>query len=626
MPVSISRRLSAGVELQGEGGAHARVWAPACTRVEFVTEGSDSTQSYPLERVENGYFEARIPGVAAGTRYWFRLDGDRLRPDPVSRFQPDGPHGPSMIVDPTTFQWTDRSWQGLSPRGQVVYEIHIGTFTPEGTWRAAAAQLESLKELGITVIEMMPVADFAGRFGWGYDGVDLYAPTRLYGTPDDLRGFVDRAHALGLGVILDVVYNHLGPDGNYLADFSPDYFTDRYTNDWGRAINFESSAPARAFFVENAGYWIEEFHFDGLRLDATQDVKDASREHVIAAIGRHAREAAGRRRIYLVAENEPQESIIVRPIDEHGYGLDALWNDDFHHTALVALTGRREAYYTDYKGSVQELISCAKYGYLYQGQWYTWQKQRRGTPSLDLPSQAFVSYLENHDQVANSALGRRVHQVSSPARLRAMTALVLLGPSTPMLFQGQEFASSAPFLYFSDHSDELRENIRKGRHEFLRQFVSVRDPEVAKVLAPPDSEDTFRRCKLNHDERRTHADAYALHHDLLRVRHSHKAITEPVRVDGAVVATEAMALRFFSPEGDLLLIVNLGCDLDLQPAPEPLLAPPASSRWEVLWSSEAVKYGGQGIAPAHPNSLWRMAGESALLFRPAPMTADDDDD
>jgi len=623
MSVSISRRLSSGVELQADGSAHARVWAPACTRVEFVIDGG---ATHALSRAADGYFEAPIPGVAAGTRYWFRLDGDRLRPDPASRFQPDGPHGPSSVVDPTRFSWTDQAWTGIDVRGQVVYEAHIGTFTPEGTWNAAATQLDSLKDLGITVIELMPIADFAGRFGWGYDGVDLYAPTRLYGTPDDLRAFVDRAHALGIGVILDVVYNHLGPDGNYLADFSADYFTDRYENDWGRAINFESSAPARAFFVENAGYWIEEFHFDGLRLDATQDVKDASAEHVIASIATRAREAAGRRRVYLVAENEPQESALVRPRAERGYGLDALWNDDFHHVALVALTGRREAYYTDYKGSVQELISCAKYGYLYQGQWYTWQKNRRGTPSLDLPPHAFVSYLENHDQVANSALGRRAHQLSSPARFRAMTALTLLGPSTPMLFQGQEFASSAPFLYFSDHADGLREDIRNGRHEFLKQFVSVRDPEVADVLAPPDAEETFRRSKLNLDERRMHAQAYALHRDLLRLRRSRKAITDPLRVDGAVLAAEAMALRFFSPDGDLLLVLNLGCDLDLQPAPEPLLAPPGSGKWGLLWSSESVGYGGQGTPSVHPNGLWRLPGESALLFGPASAPADDDDD
>ena len=623
MPVSISRRLSSGVELQKDGGAHARVWAPACRRVDFVV---DAGPSFALTAVGDGYYEARIPDVAAGTRYWFRLDGDHLRPDPVSRFQPDGPHGPSEIVDPSAFAWTDHGWRGVDSPGQVLYEMHVGTLTPAGTWRAALDQLPALQDLGITIIELMPVADFAGRFGWGYDGVDLYAPTRLYGAPDDLRAFVDRAHALGLGVILDVVYNHLGPDGNYLEEFSSDYFTDRYKNDWGRALNFETSPPARAFFVENAGYWIDEFHLDGLRLDATQDMNDASREHVIASIVKRAREAAGRRPVYLIAENEPQDSILVRPPSAGGYGLDAVWNDDFHHSAIVALTGRREAYYTDYSGGVQELVSAAKYGYLYQGQWYKWQKKRRGTPSLDLAPHTFISYLENHDQVANSALGRRAHQVSSPGRFRALTALLLLGPGTPMLFQGQEFSSSAPFLYFADHQGELGESVRKGRYEFLLQFSSLRDPEVPPLLEPPTSKETFRRCTLNLEERTTHTHALALHRDLLQLRRSTKAITHPTRVDGAVLAPEAMVVRYFSSDEDLLLVVNLGCDLDLSPSPEPLLGQPRGGKWRVIWSSESVKYGGHGTAPVHANGMWRLPGESALLCAPVPASTDDGDD
>jgi len=623
MPVTTSRRLSAGVELQKDG-AHARVWAPSCSRVEFVIDGG---ASYALEHAEQGYFEALIPGIGPGTRYWYRLDADTLRPDPVSRFQPDGPHGPSVIVDPSAFRWTDRSWKGLEPRGQVLYEMHVGTFTPEGTWNAAAEQLQSLKALGITAIEMMPVAEFSGRFGWGYDGVDLYAPTHLYGIPDDLRRFVDRAHAIGLGVVLDVVYNHLGPDGNYLEEFSRDYFTDRYKNDWGRALNFETSPPARAFFVENAGYWINEFHFDGIRLDATQDIKDeASREHVIASIVRRARAAGGSKQLYLIAENEPQESILVRTPAEGGYGLDAVWNDDVHHSAIVALTGRREAYYTDYSGGVQELVSAAKYGYLYQGQWYKWQKQRRGTPSLDLPAHAFISYLENHDQVANSALGRRANQVSSPGRLRAVTAYVLLGPATPLLFQGQEFSASSPFLYFADHQPQLKDSIRQGRQEFLMQFSSLLDPEVPPLLAAPDDEETFRRCKLDLHERERHAAAYTLHRDLLHLRHSKRAITNPSRVDGAVLAPEAMVLRFFSADEDLLLVINLGCDMDLSPAPEPLLGLPRGAKWQVIWSSESVKYGGHGTPPVQPNSQWRLPGESALLLGPARLTSDGDDE
>lgn len=622
MPASAKRRLTAGVECQSDGGVHVRVWAPRCRSVEFVREGREHL---PITQEPDGYFSADVPDAAPGDRYWFRLDGDALRPDPVSRYQPEGPHGPSAIVDPATFAWTDEGWSGLQREGQVLYEMHVGTFTPEGTWTAAGAQLEELKRLGVTTIEMMPVSDFAGRFGWGYDGVNLYAPTRLYGSPDDLRAFVNRAHALGIGVLLDVVYNHLGPDGNYLADFSSDYFTDRYKNDWGQAINFEGSPPARDFFVENAGYWIDEFHFDGLRLDATQDIHDNSDEHVIVSIVRAARRAARGRNVLIIAENEPQDSTLVRPESAGGAGLDALWNDDYHHSIVVALTGRREAYYTDYKGSVQELLSCAKYGFLYQGQWYQWQKQPRGTAALDLPGCAFVCYMENHDQVANSPFGRRLHQLSSPARIRTLTAITLLGPATPMLFQGQEFGSTVPFLYFADHREELREPIRRGRREFLEQFTSVaRDPELKESLPSPVEESTFLRCKLNLDERDAHQDVYAMHRDLLAIRRTDPVIAKPRRVDGAVITSEAFVMRFFGDDGDRLLVVNLGCDLEFGPGPEPLLAPPAGAAWELMWSSESIRYGGQGTTTSVPDGPWRVLGEAAMLMRSIPKAAIDD--
>jgi maltooligosyltrehalose trehalohydrolase len=578
-----------------------------------------------MERGDQGFFECTIPEARAGDRYLYSLGGSRLRPDPVSRFQPEGPHGPSQIVDPLAFRWTDAEWLGIRSEGEVIYEMHVGTFTPEGTWTAAARQLEELARLGVTVIEMMPVADFAGRFGWGYDGVNLYAPTRLYGSPEDLRGFIDRAHAAGLGVILDVVYNHLGPDGNHLAEFSPDYFTSRYENDWGEALNFEGPQPARDFFVENAAYWIDEFHFDGLRLDATQDIHDGSPVHVLQDIVSRARAAAGARRIYIVAENEPQETRLVRQPSRGGFGLDAVWNDDYHHAAVVALTGRRDAYYFDYKGSPQEFISCAKYGYLYQGQWYAWQKQRRGTPGLDLPGAAFVTFLENHDQIANSPFGRRVHQMSSPARYRALTALTLLGPGTPMLFQGQEFASTAPFLYFADHREELRNPIRAGRREFLEQFARVQDPDVQASLPVPDEYETFTRCRLDLSEREKNQAAYRLHRDLLHLRRTDRVVAAAAtrRLDGAVLGPDAFVLRYDGrEEGGRLLLVNLGPDLDLSPLPEPLLAPPAGSQWTLLWSSEAVSYDGAGRAPLHPHPAWHIPGESAILLGPEPVGDD----
>ncbi|HEY0511009.1 MAG TPA: alpha-amylase family glycosyl hydrolase, partial [Thermoanaerobaculia bacterium] len=349
--VPISRRLPVGAEVV-PGGVHFRVWAPLRRRVEvlFAEDTEEAAEEWPVEfeltPEAGGYFSGLVPGAGAGALYKLRLDGGGAFPDPASRFQPQGPHGPSRVVDPSTFDWTDGGWPGIGRDGRVIYELHAGTFTPEGTWEAAERELAALADLGITVVEVMPVAEFPGRFGWGYDGVDLFAPYHVYGEPDGFRRFVDRAHAAGLGVILDVVYNHLGPDGNYLTQFSATYFTDRYTNDWGRAINFDGagSGPVRELFVANAGYWIDEFHLDGLRFDATQDVKDASQDHVLAAVVRRAREAAGGRSVYNVAENESQNTRLARPPEEGGYGIDALWNDDFHHSAYVALTGRNEAY------------------------------------------------------------------------------------------------------------------------------------------------------------------------------------------------------------------------------------------------------------------------------------------
>jgi maltooligosyltrehalose trehalohydrolase len=619
------RRLPGGVEIR-DRVADARVWAPACRTVDLVLETRGSRAVHPLDAQGDGVFAGTVT-ADAGDRYWFRLDGDQLRPDPCSRFQPEGPHGPSQIVDPSGFRWTDDAWKGVSADGQVLYEMHIGTFTRAGTWNAAAAELPELARLGVTVLEVMPIADFSGSFGWGYDGVNLYAPTRLYGTPDDLRGFVDRAHAEGLAVILDVVYNHFGPDGNYLSEYSPAYFTDRYKNDWGRALNFEGPAEARAYFVENAAYWIREYHFDGLRFDATQDVKDASREHVLQSLTASARSAGHPRRIYVIAENEPQDSRLVRPVDAGGYGMDAMWNDDFHHSASVALTGRREAYYTDYHGTAQELISAAKYGFLYQGQWYTWQKKRRGTPSLDLPASARIAFLQNHDQVANSAFGRRVHRLTSPARHRAMTALLLLGPATPLLFQGQEFSASAPFLYFADLPDNLRTPVTEGRKEFLAQFPSLADPEVVERLADPSLETTYRECQLDLTERETHGEAYTLHRDLLRLRRDDGVIGRTgTRVDGAVLSDEAFVLRFAGPSGDRLLLVNLGRDLEYSPAPEPLLAPPAGCRWREAWNSESVRYGGQGRAPVDPHHELHVPGESAVLLMSEEGSVEDDEE
>lgn len=619
------RRLPVGAEVQPGGGVHFRVWAPRRRAVSAVLEGgSGAGAEVPLEPEPGGYFSGRAANAGAGTLYRYRLDGGPgAFPDPASRFQPQGPHGPSQVIDPGGFAWTDRTWRGCGRDGQVIYEMHVGTLTREGTWAAAERELPALADLGVTVLEVMPVADFPGRFGWGYDGVNLFAPTRLYGTPDDLRRFVDRAHALGLGVILDVVYNHLGPDGNYVKEYAPAYFTDRYENEWGEAINFDgpSSGPVREFFLTNAAYWIDEFHLDGLRLDATQQIFDRSPDHILAAVGRAVRGAARGRGTYIVGENEPQQVKLIRPVERGGYGLDALWNDDFHHTAKVAMTAHNEAYLTDYLGSPQEFISALKWGYLYQGQRYSWQGNRRGTPALDVPPYHFVHFIQNHDQIANSGKGERCHELTSPGRYKAITTLLLLGPATPMLFQGQEFAASSPFFFFADHNPELARLVYKGRAEFLAQFPSLALPEMQQCLPDPADPKTFARCKLDLGERQKHAPRYALHRDLLRLRREDPVFRSPRHrgVDGAVLGPQAFVLRFFAEDGaDRLLVVNLGRDLHFDPAPEPLLAPPEGTGWTKLFSTEDLVYGGCGTPPLDTDDNWWVPGEAAVVLAPKP--------
>ena len=622
---NVQRRYPIGAELIGEGLTHFRIWAPKAKRLEVVLESSPENEAertfHPLEEEEGGYFSGAV-AAEAGAFYRFRLnEAEAFHPDPASRFQPQGPHRSSCVVDPSQFRWNDQEWKGIQMPGQIIYEMHVGTFTREGTWQAAARELAELSRSGITVIEMMPIADFPGEFGWGYDGVDLFAPCRLYGTPDDLRAFVDRAHSLGLGVILDVVYNHLGPEGNYLRVFSEHYFTDRHENDWGDSLNFDgpNSESVREFFITNGRYWIEEFHFDGFRFDATQSIIDSSSEYIVGAVGRAARLAAGDRSIILVAENEPQETKLVRPRSEGGDDLDALWNDDMHHSAMVALTGRHEAYYTDYRGRPQEFISAAKYGYLFQGQPYMWQEAPRGMPTFGVGPEAFVGFLENHDQVSNSAFGERVRFLTSPGRYRAMTALLMLGPWTPMLFQGQEFGASSPFVYFTDMSGDLREAVRAGRSKFLAQFPSIAGEEIQKQLPDPSDPEIFARCKLDFSEREKNCQLYDLHRDLIKLRREDLRFREQKmgEVDGAVLGPASFVLRYFGGNGaDRLLVVNLGERLPLEPAPEPLLAPPFGFRWETLWTSDSPRYGGPGETKLTDDEHWLLPAEMAVALRP----------
>jgi maltooligosyltrehalose trehalohydrolase len=628
MPDELSERgLPFGAEVEA-GGVGFRVFAEGRRRVEVAIEGGPgglAGRSFALAAEGDGFHAGRVAGVGAGTRYRYRLEpGGALFPDPASRSQPDGPHGASEVVDPRAFRWTDGAWRGRALRGLVLYELHVGTFTPEGTFAAAARELERLAALGVNAVELMPVAEFPGRFGWGYDGVDLFAPARAYGRPDDLRALVDRAHALGLAVLLDVVYNHLGPDGNYLRAFAPRFFSSRRAGEWGEPPDFDGpGAPfARALVLANAAYWVEEFHLDGLRLDATQGLFDDSAEPIVAAIARRAREAAPHRRVLVIGENEPQDASLARPVEAGGAGLDALWSDDFHHAAVVALTGRREAYFTDYRGAPQELVSAARRGFLFQGQRYRWQQKRRGTPALDLAPERFVHFLENHDQVANAAGGRRLRALTSAGRLRAMTVALLLGPATPLLFQGQEYGAPQPFRYFADHAGDLARCVREGRARFERQFPGAVALETAGgALADPVDPRTFEASRLDPRDRETAEAAawLALHRDLLALRRDDTVFAAQRAPEGAVLGDEAFALRFAGEGGDdRLLLVNLGRDLELDPCPEPLLAPPAGRAWREALSSEDPRYGGTGApSPAGEDGGFRLAGHAASVLAAA---------
>jgi maltooligosyltrehalose trehalohydrolase len=621
----VARSYPIGAEI-AQNGAHFRIWAPNAKNITLHIITKIERLSIIMTSEAGGYSSCFVPDVGPGALYQFQLDNDEtLYPDPASRYQPLGPHGPSRLENINHFNWSDAHWQGVAQANNVIYEVHIGTFTQKGTLQAAADELPELAALGITLIELMPVNEFEGDFGWGYDGVALFAPYHGYGTPDDLRDFIDRAHALGMGVILDVVYNHVGASGCYLHKFSNDYFSVRYKSDWGDVFNFDgkNSQPVRELIITNAVYWIKEFHFDGFRLDATQQIFDSSDEHIISAVASAARAAAGNRKIYIVGENEPQQKKLVTSIQAKGYGLDSLWNDDFHHAARVALTGRTDAYYTDYKGKPQEFVASIKYGFLFQGQWYKWQKQRRGSASLDLPATRFVHYLQSHDQVANGGRGKRIHQLSHPALLRALTGLLLLGPQTPMLFQGQEFGASSPFLYFADNNVGMAEVVAKGRNQFLFQFPTLATPAMRSYLYRPEDISTFKQCKLNLDERQTNADIYQLHKELLHLRKTNPVLSgqELSHVDGAAISSTVFIIRYFSTVSnqDRLLVVNLGRDFLLSPVPEPLLAPHENHDWTLGWSSEYPQYGGHGACDVSTHDDWLMPGFSAALLTPVPL-------
>jgi maltooligosyltrehalose trehalohydrolase len=611
------RKYPIGAELL-QGGISFRVWAPEHKKAYVYIECDDEKpQKIPLKRDKEGYFSVFVPNLEPPISYRFSLGtSGMLLADPASRYQPVGVEGPSCVLS-TDYEWHDESWLGVNLADQIIYEMHIGTFTVAGTFAAAAEKIPYLKKIGITMIELMPINEFPGHFGWGYDGVYLFAPYHFYGTPSDVKSFVDKAHAAGIAVVLDVVYNHFGPEGNYFSKFTPAYFNPSKTTDWGDAINFDHPS-VREYFLTNAIYWIEEFHFDGLRVDATPWFFCNTPTHILQELSQAVRSAYPPHKTRVViGESERQDTKLLYPYEKGGYQFDALWNDDFHHTACVRLKGKREAYYTDYLGSPQEFISALKYGFLYQGQYYTWQKAKRGTFDLNLSPASLIAFLENHDQVANTGNGKRLYEFCDFSNFKAMSCLLLLAPQVPLIFQGQEFGSTAPFNYFSDHNETLNKLIFAGRKKELSQFPNLSTKEAQKHIKNPFDPLTFTECKLDFAEVDRNADHFNLYVDLIHLRKHDPVFKDmsAIKIDGAVLSADAFVIRYFGADkGDRLLVVNFGSKLIYSPAPEPLVAPGTKCQWEILWSSEAFIYGGEGTQSFN-NNCFMISGHCAIVLK-----------
>jgi len=614
----VSWKLPIGATYTGRG-THFRVWAANARQMAVqLYMGEQAEQvvaTHALQPEGEGYFAGEIPGVAPGTRYMYRIDGGDARPDPASRFQPLGVHRPSEVVDPTAFHWNDAGWQGRPLEELVIYELHVGTFTPEGTFDSAINRLDELCDLGVTAIELMPVAAFPGMRNWGYDGVDLFAPARAYGGPEALRRLVDAAHTKGLAVIMDVVYNHFGPDGNYLRQFSTSYFTDHHKTPWGDALNFdtEDSAQVRAFFIANACYWAHEYHIDGLRLDATHAIQDDSTPHILTELAVRTRESLpDERHFVLIAENERNDPRLISPPEAGGHGLDAVWADDFHHQVRVALTLESEGYYMDYTGAADDLVLTLRQGWFYTGQMSQFLGEARGASPGDLPPPRFVLCIQNHDQVGNRAMGDRLHHAINLAAYRAAAALLLLNPYTPLLWMGQEWAASTPFLYFTDHNPELGKLVTEGRRREFAGFSAFSGQEVPD----PQAEETFLRSKLRWEERNAqpHAGVLALYRELLALRRTRPALRSYARETFAITALSPHAVavsRLGSGADDaLLIIINLRETLDLDLAAQAATIPPQGYDWSLLLDSEDTRYGGSGST----NLLRAPSGQARLLL------------
>jgi len=591
-----------GAECREDGSVRFRLWAPAARQVELCLAGTFA--QIPLERRDEGWFELITDVARPGTQYHFRINGEQKVPDPASRFQPRDVYGPSEVVQPDAFDWRDHAWRGRRWEEAVIYELHVGAFSSAGTFFAVRERLDYLADLGITAVELMPVADFPGQRNWGYDGVFLFAPDSVYGRPEHLKELVQSAHERGIMVLLDVVYNHFGPEGNYLRSYAPQFFTDRHCTPWGDGINFDGpeSRVVRDFFIHNALYWLTEYHFDGLRLDAVHAIIDDSMPHILTELADAVRTAIKPgRHVHLILENDRNQARYLQR-GEHcrTKWYTAQWNDDIHHALQVLITGEQDGYYVDYsKHPLEQLGRCLSEGFAYQGEVSLHRNgQRRGEPSASLPPAAFVSFLQNHDQIGNRAFGERIIDLADPRAVRAAMAILLLAPSPPLLFMGEEFGADSPFLFFCDFEAGLAKAVTEGRRNEFSRFARFDDPAQREHIPDPNVVTTFEASRLNwaQIEQPGHREWLRFYRGLLTLRCQHIV---PRLLTGCVVDANyeiqgyrglTVRWKFHNRAGELILMANLGADS----LPVPL--PSASN---VIYATDEMSAHGlaQGMLP-----------------------------
>ncbi len=616
MTSSKSWKLDMGASPTPEGVSF-RVWAPTATSVEVEVYGHPQ-ECHPMQPLGDGTWIAFISGLKSGALYKYHLNGEDSYPDPYSRSQPEGVHGPSEVVDPEAYTWRDRGWKGLEAKGLVIYECHVGTFTGPGTFDSLIDQLDRLAGLGINAIELMPVAEFSGTRNWGYDGVYLFAPTRNYGGADALKRLVDAAHQKGLGIIMDVVYNHMGPEGNYISQFSPYYFNSRYKTPWGEAINYDGpeSQWVRKLVSDNACYWVHEYHVDGLRLDATFAIYDSSSPYLLQELGHTLRNSVPpERSVILIAETSENDVRYLLPSDTGGYGFDAVWADDFHQSMRRYLAGDNEGYYRDYRGTLEEVARTINQGFLYEGELSPFGGRNRGTPAREQPAQGFQYCLQNHDQVGNRAFGDRLHHVIDLDRYRAASMVLLILPYTPLLFMGQEFVSSSPFQYFTDHSPDLGRLITEGRRREFAYYSAFNDINSLEKIPDPQAKETFLRSKLKLEEaaKSPGAEISALYRELLRLRRSDPALSKQDRraMQARAIENDILAVHFHAEEGDRLMLANFGEEKSLSASDISL---DSIGGLRILLDTNEPRFGGSGNLVAWHGDTFKLPAHCAVFL------------